>query len=108
MGLMSAAIAAGEIGGGSNVSDDLDGDTVKAVLFALMAVCAIAVVLVLRTVRKQSVRFVLVGILVAAGVGLFIERRELDDCADQCSCRLFGKDVDVSGSGAFCADRDER
>ena len=106
MGLMSAAIAAGEIGGG-NVSDDLDGDTVKAILFALMAACGITVVLVLRTVRKQSVRFLLVGVLLAAGIGLYIERRQLDDCADQCTCRLFGKDVNVSGSGAFCADRDE-
>jgi hypothetical protein len=50
---------------------------------------------------------VIVGILLAAGIGLYIERRQLDDCADQCTCRLFGKDVNVNGSGAFCADRDE-
>lgn len=104
MSLMSAAIAAGEIGGGHNVSDALDGDTVKAVLFALMAVCVIAIVLVLRTVRKQTTRFLLVGLLVVAGVGLYLQRRHLDDCADQCTCRLFGKDVDVSGNAAFCPD----
>jgi len=101
--LMSAARAAGEIGGG-NVSDTLDGDTVKGALLGLMFVCGIAIVLVLRTVRKQSTRFVIVGILFVLGVGLFIQRTRLDDCADQCTCRVLGQDVDVSGSGAFCPD----
>jgi hypothetical protein len=101
--LTSAALAAGEIGGG-NVSDRLDGDTVKAVLLGLIFVCGIAIVLVLRTVRKQSTRFLLIGVLFVLGVGLYFQRDRLDDCADQCTCRVLGQDVDVSGSGAFCPD----
>ena len=103
MKLLSAALAAGEIGGG-NVSDSLDGDTVKGALLGLMFACGIAIVLVLRTVRKQTTRFVVIGILVVLGVGLYFQRDRLDDCADQCTCRVLGQDVDVSGSGAICPD----
>ena len=103
MGLMSAAHAAGEIGGG-NVSDNLDGDTVKGALLSLMFVCGIAIILVLRTVKKQRTRFLLIGILFVLGVGLYVQRERLDDCADQCTCHILGQDVDVSGSGAFCPD----
>ena len=102
MVLMFAAIAA-QIGGG-NVSDNLDGDTVKGALLSLMFVCGIAIILVLRTVKKQTTRFLLIGILLVLGVGLYIQRHRLDDCADQCTCRILGQDVDVSGSGAFCPD----
>lgn len=103
MRLTFAALAAGEIGGG-NVSDTLDGDTVKAALLGLMFVCGIAIVLVLRTVQKQTTRFLLIGILAVLGIGLYLQRDRLDDCADQCTCRVLGQDVDVSGSGAVCPD----
>jgi hypothetical protein len=101
--LMSAAFAAGEIGGG-NVSDSLDGDTVKGALLGLIFVCGIAIVLVLRTVKKQTTRFVLIGALALLGVGLYFQRTRLDDCADQCTCRVLGQDVDVSGPGAICPE----
>jgi hypothetical protein len=100
---MSAAIAAGEIGGG-NVSDRLDDGTVKAVLLGLMFVCGIASIVVLRTVAKVTTRVLLIAVLVGLGAVLYIQRDRLDDCADQCTCRVFMFDVDVSGAGAFCPD----
>jgi hypothetical protein len=99
--LTSAALAAGEIGGG-NVSDSLDGDTVKGALLGLIFVCGIAIVLVLRTVRKQTTRFVLIGVLALLGVGLYVQRAALNDCSDQCTCRVLGQDVSFSNPG--CPD----
>ena len=92
MVLMSAAFAAGEIGGG-NVSDTLDGDKVKTALLLLIFVCIIAIVIVLRTVKKQTTRFVVIGVLAVLGVGLYIQRAKLNDCSDQCTCRVLGQDV---------------
>jgi hypothetical protein len=101
--LSIAAIAAGEIGGG-NVSDNLNDDTVRNGLLVLMFVCGVALIIVLRTVAKQSTRFLLVGLLAGLGVLLYLQRERLDDCADQCTCRILGQDVDIDGAGALCPD----
>lgn len=82
--------------------DSIDSDNAQLVILALLAVCAIGVFLVFRTVQKLTMRLVLVAVLVAAGAGLVVQRDNLQDCAGQCTCHLFGREVNVPDPQGNC------
>ncbi|MBA2282666.1 MAG: hypothetical protein H0W25_15760 [Acidimicrobiia bacterium] len=75
--------------------DGLDSDVLQKVIIALLVLCGLGVILVLRTVQKLTTRLLAILLLVAAGAALWIQRENLDDCRSQCTCRLFGQDVRV-------------
>jgi hypothetical protein len=75
--------------------DHLESHQVETAIVLLLGVCAVAMIAVLRTVRKAATRLLLVGVLFCSGIGLWIQREELQDCRGQCTCRLFGQDVDM-------------
>jgi hypothetical protein len=79
--------------------DTVDADQVETAIVALLVACALGMVLVLRTVQKVATRMLLIGILFVVGVGLWWQREELQDCQDQCTCRVFGQDVVVPDVG---------
>lgn len=65
-------------------------------------ICAIAIVFVIRQMRKVATRVVAVALLLAIG-GFFVwQHQELQDCAGQCSCRLLGRDLAIRDENAFC------
>jgi hypothetical protein len=65
----------------------------------LLAVGVLAALVFLRTLR---VRLVAAVLLAALAGGLIYYRAELEDCADTCSCKLLGSDLDTKG----CPDDD--
>lgn len=75
--------------------DKLDRDTVETAIIVLLVVCGIGMVLVLRTVQKMTTRLALLGVLFVVGIGLYLQREELEDCREQCTCQVFGLDIEV-------------
>jgi hypothetical protein len=85
--------------------DKLDRDTVEIAIIVLLVVCGIGMVLVLRTVQKMTTRLALLGVLFVVGIGLYVQREELEDCREQCTCEVFGLDIEVDEvRGLPCPD----
>jgi hypothetical protein len=79
----------------ASIPDAIDADRMEQLIIGLLVACAVAAVVVLRIVHKVVTRLLLLGLLFAVGVGLWLQREQLQDCSDQCSCQVFGQDVRV-------------
>ena len=89
----------------ADIQDRLKSDQVETAIIALLVVCGIGMVVVLRTVQKAATRMLVLGVLFIVGIGLWIQREELRDCQGQCTCRLFAQDIDMTGTrGLRCPD----
>lgn len=86
----------------AQLPDTVEKDQVELVIVGLLVVCALGMVLVLRTVQKAATRLLLVGLLFVVGIGLWLQREELEDCRGQCTCRVFGQDVQMPDASALC------
>ena len=84
------------------VPEGIDSDQAQLVLLGLLALCAVAVFFVIRTVQKATTRLVLAGLLVVVGVALWVQREQLEDCSGQCECHVFGRDVRVPDPNGVC------
>ena len=82
--------------------EGLDSDQAQTVLLGLLALCIVGLFVVIRTVQKATTRFVLAGLLVAVGAALWVQRANLQDCAGQCECRVFGRDIQVPDPDGVC------
>jgi hypothetical protein len=89
----------------ADIQDRLKSDQVETAIIALLVVCGIAMVVVLRTVQKVATRTLILGVLFIVGIGLWVQREELRDCQGQCVCRLFAQDVNMTETpGLNCPD----
>ena len=87
----------------ADIQERLESDQVETVIIGLLVACGIGAVLVLRTVQRVAVRMLVLGLLFVVGVGLWIQREELEDCQGQCTCRLFAQDIDMTSTrGVVC------
>ena len=77
------------------IGDWADAESLQDIILAAMVVLAIGTVLVLRVVRRLMLRVVLVALIGALAASLWLQRADLQDCVDTCSCRLFGQEVAV-------------
>ena len=82
--------------------DGIDSDQAQTVVLALLALCLVGIFVVIRTVQKVTTRVVLAIVLVGVGAGLWVQREQLQDCAGQCDCHLFGRDVRVPDPDGVC------
>lgn len=72
---------------------------------AVIVVLAVLAVFVMRFIQKLVLKLVMVAVLVGAGVFLYSQRSDLDDCQKQvresfgrsCDCGFAGFDVTVPG-----------
>mgnify|MGYP001491689443 CR=1 FL=1 len=64
---------------------------------AIVAIVATVVLLVLaaRMIRRLVLRSLVVVVLAALAAGLWSQRVSLADCAEKCSCNLFGQVVQI-------------
>ncbi len=74
---------------------DLDPDTLRWLILGAIALVLVAMFLVVRFVQRLMVKALLFGVLAVLGLSLWIQRDDLQDCADTCSCSLYGLDVEV-------------
>ena len=77
------------------VPEALDADSLRWIILVVLCVVVVAMYLVIRFVQKMATRALLLIALAIVGVALFVERENLEDCVDTCSCSLFGEDVTI-------------
>ena len=77
------------------MSEWIDTESLQAVLLGAIVALGVLAALVMRVVRKLLVRLVLVVLIGALAASLWLQRADLQDCAETCSCKLFGRDVTV-------------
>ena len=89
----------------ADIQERIKQDQAETAIIALLVVCGIAMVVVLRTVQKVATRMLVLGVLFVVGIGLWVQREELKDCQGQCTCRLFAQDIDMEEvPGLLCPD----
>ena len=77
------------------IPDWVDAESLRWVILGAVAVLAAVAALVMRIVRRIAVRLALLLLLGGLALGLWLQRADLQDCVDTCSCRLFGQDVAI-------------
>lgn len=83
----------------------IEPDQVKQGAIAAIVVLAVFAFLVMRFIQKLLLKLVMVVVLVGAGVFLYSQRSDLDDCqkqvrdtlARECVCGFAGFDITVPG-----------
>lgn len=83
--------------------EGIDSDQAQTIVLALLAVCVVGLFVVIRTVQKVTTRLILAVLLFAVGAGLWVQREQLQDCAGQCECHVFGRDVRVPDPDGVCS-----
>ena len=78
------------------IPDWLDAESLRTVIVTAIAVLAVAALMVMRFVRRALIRMAVIALLGALALGLWVQRTDLQDCVQTCSCRLFGQDVAIS------------
>ena len=73
----------------------LDADTLQRVVLAVIGTLLIGMYLTARFVRKIVTRLLLYVVLVGLAGGLWIQRAQLNECAQTCECTLFGQEVAI-------------
>ena len=73
----------------------VDAESLRAILLGAIVALGVLAALVVRVVRKLLLRLVLVVLIGALAVSLWLQRADLQDCVETCSCQLFGQDVAV-------------
>ncbi len=77
------------------MGDWIDAESLQQVIVVVMVALAIAAVLVAKVVRRLLLRFLLILLIGALAASLWLQRTDLADCVETCSCRLFGQEVAV-------------
>jgi len=95
---------------GATLPEWLDVDTVRTGLLVTVVVVLLLVLLVARMVGRLVLKLVLLAALLAVAVAVWAQRAELGECASDCSCRLFGQDVQLSDDRLqrLCEERRNR
>jgi uncharacterized membrane protein len=99
--------------------DSIEPDQLKIVAIVVLVVLALVALLVLRFIQKMVLRVVLAGVLVAAGIVVYAQRDDLDQCQREirakisasgtdvrCTCEFAGFDVTVPSCPALSPARD--
>lgn len=77
------------------IPESLDADSLRWIILVVLVGVVVAMYVVIRFVQKMATRAVMLILLAILGVALFVERENLEDCVDTCSCTLFGQDVKI-------------
>ncbi|MBT5579908.1 MAG: hypothetical protein HOH36_10170 [Acidimicrobiaceae bacterium] len=75
--------------------DWLDPQTLQWAILVVIAVLLYLMYVVARTVRRALTRFLLFILLAGLGLSLWVQRDDLQNCVDTCSCSLYGQDVEI-------------
>ena len=77
------------------IPESLDADTLRWIILVVLAMIVVGMYAVIRFVQKRVTRGLMLALLVVIGIALYVERENLADCVDTCSCTLFGQDVQI-------------
>ena len=75
--------------------DWADPETLRWIILVVIAVVVYAMYAVVRFVQAAMLKLVLFVVLAGVGLSLWVQRTDLADCAQTCTCRLYGQDVEI-------------
>ena len=73
----------------------LDAERLQWIILAVLAVLLYGMYLVTRLVRQVITKFLLFVLLAGVGLSLWIQRADLQECAQTCECSLYGEEVTI-------------
>lgn len=77
------------------IPEALDAENLRWITLIVLGLIVVGMYLVIRFVQKAVTRAMILVLLAVLGVALYVERADLEDCVDTCSCELFGEDVTI-------------
>jgi hypothetical protein len=81
--------------------DSIEPDQLKVVAIVVLAVLALVTLLILRFIQKMVLRVILAGVLVAAGVFVYAQRDDLDQCQKDIRAKIAASGADVRCTCTF-------
>ena len=73
----------------------IDAEALPDVILGAIAVLGVLAVVVMWAVRRLLLKVALIVLIGALAASLWVQRADLQDCVETCSCRLFGQNVEV-------------
>lgn len=73
----------------------LDAEMLRQMSVGVLIALAVLAFLVFRFFAKMVTRIVALAVIVVLAGAVWLQWEDLQDCADTCSCSLFGQDVHV-------------
>lgn len=73
----------------------VDAESLQAIILGAIVALGVLAALVVKVVRKLALRLLLVALIGALAASLWLQRADLQDCVETCSCKLFGQEVAV-------------
>ena len=80
---------------GAALPDWVDPEMLRWIILVVIAVLLYAMYVVTRFVRHLVVKVILFSLLAGLGLSLWIQREDLQNCAQVCECRLYGQEIVV-------------
>ena len=77
------------------MGDWVDAESLQTIIVGAIVALGILAVLVMRVVRRLLLRLMLVVLIAALAASLWLQRADLHDCVETCSCKLFGQEVAI-------------
>ena len=77
------------------LGDWVDAESLQPILAGGIVALVILAVLLMWVVRKLLVRLLLIAVIGVLAASLWLQRADLQDCVETCSCRLFGQEVAI-------------
>lgn len=73
----------------------LDTERLQWIILGVLAVLVYGMYLVTRFVRQVITKFLLFLLLAGFGLSLWLQRADLQECAQTCECSLYGEQVTI-------------
>ena len=77
------------------LGDWVDAESLQPIITGVIVALGILAMVLMWVVRRLLLRLMLLAIIGALAASLWLQRADLQDCVETCSCRLFGQEVAV-------------
>ena len=86
------------------LGDWADAESLQPIIAGAIVALGIIAVLLMRVVRRLLLRLLMVAVIGALAASLWLQRADLQDCVETCSCKLFGQEVAIpEDANASCS-----
>ncbi|MXZ52995.1 MAG: hypothetical protein F4Z34_07415 [Acidimicrobiaceae bacterium] len=77
------------------LGDWVDAESLQPIITGVIAALGILAMVLMWIVRGLLLRLLLLAVIGALAASLWLQRADLQDCVETCSCRLFGQEVSI-------------
>ena len=75
--------------------DWIDAESLQPIITGVIGALGILAIVLMWVVRRLLLRLLVLAIIGALAASLWLQRADLQDCVDTCSCRLFGQEIAI-------------